>query len=1114
MPPPRSGGDAETGTSSPPQRGPGDHDLGSGGAPQPGDIAVPAPSAASAASAAAAAPRRGKKKGAKRSRGARGAARRGRGGRGALPPPEVYESRQAPASYLTPAEQDVFDGLQRSRGSVIDKEFELPGVAALPAGSLAALLFSCAAEPRRPVLAKAKGALNQVKDRLDSKDIKIWGQLTWETNPMGEVVRTVRRDLAPEMMTTAWAKMWEMLVAYGDELVPPSPPVGSDTAVPFRSVHLCEAPGAFVCALNHFVETRRERVAWDWCAMTLNPHFEGNDLGAMVDDDKFINASARHWFFGADNSGDVTVRANVEGLVERVRTLAAARDSGNGGKVFLVTADGSVDCQDNPNEQESMTGPLHFCELVASVAVLERGGAAILKAFTIFENETVALLYMFGLLFERVRVCKPPSSKQGNSEKYIVATGFRGIAHDDLTALVSHVASAFPADRAMLPLARMDGAWLATLDQCGLLFGELQQVTIRRNLEIEAIQTTPAFAQWRTSNTDTRRFFAWDHLHRRFRIDRLVPARFVAAREGRSVQLTGADNNSGRAVIGLGNKRARIEGSLAARRAAATRGGSADDSGGDDADGGGADDADDDADEPTAVRPPLPPLPLPLPPPPPPPPPHPPAISAAVERMMARMEYINGSGLGRHGQGMTEALAPESRPHGWGLGFASDGIAAAAAAAAPSPSTASTKKRLRDPSHHHGSAGERPVVVSDPEIVCATGPPQSAALLLAEFCETTAPRWLMPASPHASSPASSRLIRPGAVVVATASERGRTVRLSRFCDDLALENLRAARRALGTAQLPAAYALWAETIGADQLSSASVVGELTRMLSEAPLCRRSFTTRGAAEEHLKDAPPTAASCTVLIVEPCGFFAPLASDPAALATSLGVSSTVVEIADSRSSSSSSSSSSLSSSLSSSSTSANHLRVPGRTSRVHIVLADALCVDTRLSLDVDDAEWQSKRALANALDTALATLRPGGSLIVRCGETLSRVTAGLLFITSSCFRTVTIAKPAGAPPFAQDRFIIAAGFGAAGNSGVVVEEGVRETLRTALAAMSSSSSSSSSSLSSSPELDVTEIVPVAEIVEQAEEFRTWLTVANELATARETRALSTIRKVLLL
>jgi cap2 methyltransferase len=106
--------------------------------------------------------------------------------------------------------------------------------------------------------------------------------------------------------------------------VPPSPPVGSDTAVPFRSVHLCEAPGAFVCALNHFVETRRERVAWDWCAMTLNPHFEGNDLGAMVDDDKFINASARHWFFGADNSGDVTVRANVEGLVERVRTLAAA----------------------------------------------------------------------------------------------------------------------------------------------------------------------------------------------------------------------------------------------------------------------------------------------------------------------------------------------------------------------------------------------------------------------------------------------------------------------------------------------------------------------------------------------------------------------------------------------------------------------------------------------------------------------------------------------------------------------------------------------------------------------------------------------------------------------
>lgn len=41
----------------------------------------------------------------------------------------------------------------------------------------------------------------------------------------------------------------------------------------------------------------------------------------MITDDRLIIETIDHWYFGRDNTGDVMVRENVEGLVERVATL-------------------------------------------------------------------------------------------------------------------------------------------------------------------------------------------------------------------------------------------------------------------------------------------------------------------------------------------------------------------------------------------------------------------------------------------------------------------------------------------------------------------------------------------------------------------------------------------------------------------------------------------------------------------------------------------------------------------------------------------------------------------------------------------------------------------------
>lgn len=80
------------------------------------------------------------------------------------------------------------------------------------------------------------------------------------------MVRHIRQTQGEvELCTTAWAKMYESIVTF--DLLPGSGTLPSDsTAAVGRvegggpavgTVHLCEAPGAFISATNHFIRSQR-----------------------------------------------------------------------------------------------------------------------------------------------------------------------------------------------------------------------------------------------------------------------------------------------------------------------------------------------------------------------------------------------------------------------------------------------------------------------------------------------------------------------------------------------------------------------------------------------------------------------------------------------------------------------------------------------------------------------------------------------------------------------------------------------------------------------------------------------------------------------------------------
>lgn len=199
-------------------------------------------------------------------------------------------------------------------------------------------------------LISVKEKLNTVKDKLNNYSLEAWSKHTHKRDPAGGIGWNLRKGINAEFVTKAWSKFYELVTAY--QLVRLSDP---STGL-FNSMHLCEAPGAFVAALNHFLKYNytynkvsfpkyiifyskyiifviilQLPLKWDWCATTLNPYYEGNALSSTVLDDRLILHTFEQWEFGADFTGDLTKATTIDAMVLKAQQM---------GKVSTYTAFG------------------------------------------------------------------------------------------------------------------------------------------------------------------------------------------------------------------------------------------------------------------------------------------------------------------------------------------------------------------------------------------------------------------------------------------------------------------------------------------------------------------------------------------------------------------------------------------------------------------------------------------------------------------------------------------------------------------------------------------------------------------------------------------------------
>lgn len=176
-----------------------------------------------------------------------------------------------------------------------------------------------------------------------------------------------------------------------------------------KSFHLAEGPGGFIEALAKNRSNKNDV----YHAMTL-----------------------------MDNHSDIpkwNKISNLTNISNNIKLLSGPRGDGNlylkhnldyvsktfSNKMDFITADGGFDYSVDFNRQEENSINLIFCEVLFALIMQKEGGSFVLKIFDAFHRNTLEIMMLLCYFYDKVSIYKPLTSREANSEKYIICQNFK-----------------------------------------------------------------------------------------------------------------------------------------------------------------------------------------------------------------------------------------------------------------------------------------------------------------------------------------------------------------------------------------------------------------------------------------------------------------------------------------------------------------------------------------------------------------------------------------------------------------------------------------------------------------------------------------------------------------
>ena len=164
---------------------------------------------------------------------------------------------------------------------------------------------------------------------------------------------------------------------------------------------LCEAPGGFIDAI---LDIRRlPNFKTNYLTITKKEHSDSINYNRYIDKQKILY-------------GDITDINVINNTIEK--SLELFPD-----KLELITADGGFDVK-NYNIQEILVFPLILSEVIIALSTQKEHGTFIVKFFDMFTHNTVIVYLILCACYSEVKIIKPLTSRESNSERYLVCKNF------------------------------------------------------------------------------------------------------------------------------------------------------------------------------------------------------------------------------------------------------------------------------------------------------------------------------------------------------------------------------------------------------------------------------------------------------------------------------------------------------------------------------------------------------------------------------------------------------------------------------------------------------------------------------------------------------------------
>jgi len=205
-----------------------------------------------------------------------------------------------------------------------------------------------------------------------------------------------------QVLSRAYFKLYEMV--YGD-LTPNE----------FNCFFICEAPGGFIECICDI--RRKKNLQTKYISISKRDQFI--KYGSYLEENNLFY-------------GDITDLETINNTLQTVKTRFP-----NG--LEFITADGGFDVK-NFLAQEILCSKLILCEIYLALSTQKTGGRFIIKFFDMFSHNSIIFYLLLCSFYNYVKIIKPKSSRNCNSERYLICYDFKGKTSliDDIYTIIEN----------------------------------------------------------------------------------------------------------------------------------------------------------------------------------------------------------------------------------------------------------------------------------------------------------------------------------------------------------------------------------------------------------------------------------------------------------------------------------------------------------------------------------------------------------------------------------------------------------------------------------------------------------------------------------------------------